>query len=295
MSADPEASFRSRGVPLKAPAPLGRLLREHPSEAVEHYHQEILAGVDVLCALTAETIPRALGQIGMPFRAAALTGAAVELALEAVESAPRPIAVAGVLGSLQVSTPSADRMTEDLAMHATRLAAAGCELLLAHGYGQPALEPGLARLARRAAVVSAATTQLPTWAVLELSEVGSTADGERIEEAARSAIEAGAQVVLMVVPGITCAPVILERVRRVLPNIAVGVCPGVEVGDAGVASSPGVEPAAAIEVWAQGARRLIDGGARVIGGGAGTTARHLAALAALLRGGERQSFWPRAG
>ncbi len=292
MSADPEASFRSRGVPLKPPAPLGRLLREHPAEAVEHYHQEILAGVDVLCALTAETIPRALGQIGMPFRAAALTGAAVELALEAVESAPRPIAVAGVLGSLQVSTPSADRMTEDLAMHATRLAAAGCELLLAHGYGQPSMEPGLARLARRAAVVSAATTQLPTWAVLELSEIGNTADGERIEEAARSAIEAGAQVVLMVVPGIACASGILERVRRVLPHIAVGVSPGAVIGDAG---SPDREPAAELEAWAQGARRLIDAGARVIGGGAGTTSRHLAALAALLRGGERQSFWPRAG
>jgi methionine synthase I (cobalamin-dependent) len=295
VSADPEASFRSRGVALKTPAPLGRLLREHPSEAVEHYHQEILAGVDVLCALTAETIPRALGQIGMPFRAAALTGAAVELALEAVESAPRPIAVAGVLGSLQVSTPSADRMTEDLAMHATRLAAAGCELLLAHGYGQPSLEPGLARLARRAAVVSAATTQLPTWAVLELSASGSTADGERIEEAARSAVEAGAQVVLMVVPGIACAAGILERVRRATPSIAVGVCPGATIDDVEITSTSSHEPAAKIEAWALGARRLIDGGARVIGGGAGTTSRHLAALSALLRGGERQSFWPRAG
>lgn len=295
MSADPEASFRSRGVPLRPPAPLGRLLREHPAEAVEHYHQEILAGVDVLCALTAETIPRALGQIGMPFRAAALTGAAVELALEAVESAPRPIAVAGVLGSLQVTTPSADRMTEDLAMHATRLAAAGCELLLAHGYGQPSLEPGLARLARRAAVVSAATTQLPTWAVLELSEAGNTADGERVEDATRSAVEAGAQVVLMVVPGITSAAAILERVRRAMPHTAVGISPGVEVGDADVTSSPGGQPTAAIEAWAQGARRLIDAGARVVGGGTGTTSRHIAALAALLRGGERQSFWPRAG
>ena len=46
----------------------------------------------LLCALTADTLPRALGAIGMPFRAAALTGSAVELALEAIENAPRPIA-----------------------------------------------------------------------------------------------------------------------------------------------------------------------------------------------------------
>lgn len=293
MSADPEASFRARGVALKAPASLGRLLREQPTEAVEHYHQEIVSGVDVLCALTAETIPRALGQIGMPFRAAALTGSAVELALEAVEGAPRPIAVAGVLGSMQVTPPAPDRMTEDLAMHATRLAAAGCELLLARGYGQPSQEPGLSRLARRAAVVSAATTQLPTWAVLDLSENGTTADGERIEEAARAAADAGALVVLMEVPGIACASALLERARRAVPNIAIGVSPGI---DAVAAEAAGVlaHDAVAIDAWAQGAKVLIDEGARIIGGGAGTTARHLAALATLLRGGERKSFWPRA-
>jgi 5-methyltetrahydrofolate--homocysteine methyltransferase len=296
VSADPEASLRARGVVLKAPASIGRLLREQPTEAIEHYHQEIVAGVDVLCSLTAETIPRALGQIGMPFRAAALTGAAVELALEAVESAPRPIAVAGVLGSLQVSPPALDRMTEDLAMHATRLAAAGCELLLARGYGQLSQEPGLSRLARRAAVVSAATTQLPTWAVLELSENGTTLDGERIEEAARAAVESGAQVVLMEVPGITCALALLERARRALPAIVIGVAPGVDTGATDdVAGVPARQSSAEVEAWAQGAKRLIDAGARIVGGGTGTTARHLAALSALLRGGARQSFWPRAG
>jgi S-methylmethionine-dependent homocysteine/selenocysteine methylase len=295
VSADPEASFRARGVALKAPASVGRLLREQPTEAAEHYHQEIMAGVDVLCALTAETIPRALGQIGMPFRAAALTGSAVELALEAVENAPRPIAVAGVLGSSQVGPTAPDRMTEDLAMHATRLAAAGCELLLARGYGQPSLEPGLSRIARRAAVVSAAATQLPTWAVIELSESGATSDGEMIEDAAHAAADAGAQVVLMEVPNLACASALLERARRAVPDVAIGVALGVSAGPLDLTGVIVHDPAAEIDAWAQGAKRLIDAGARVIGGGPGTTARHLAALSALLRGGERQSFWPRAG
>jgi 5-methyltetrahydrofolate--homocysteine methyltransferase len=295
VSADPEASFRARGVGLKGPASVGRLLREQPTEAAEHYHQEIIAGVDVLCALTAETLPRALGQIGMPFRAAALTGSAVELALEAVDGAPRPIVVAGVLGSSQVSPTAPDRMTEDLAMHATRLAAAGCELLLARGYAQPSAEPGLSRLARRAAVVSAAATQLPTWAVIEISESGSTGDGETIEDAAHAAAEAGAQVVLMEVPNLACAPALLERARRAVPGLAIGVAPGVGVVSTTETGLSLHDAATEASAWAQGAKQLIDAGARIIGGGPGTTARHLSALSALLRGGERQSFWPRAG
>ena len=297
VSADPEASFRARGVGLKGPASVGRLLREQPTEAAEHYHQEIIAGVDVLCALTAETLPRALGQIGMPFRAAALTGSAVELALEAVDGAPRPIVVAGVLGSSQVSPTAPDRMTEDLAMHATRLAAAGCELLLARGYAQASSEPGLSRLARRAAVVSAAATQLPTWAVIELSESGSTGDGETIEDAAHAAAEAGAQVVFMEVPSLACAPALLERARRAVPGVAIGIAPGIGVSVASTEET-GLsihDAASEASAWARGAKLLIDAGARIIGGGPGTTARHLSALSALLRGGERQSFWPRAG
>lgn len=292
VSADPEASFRVRGVALRPPASIGRLLREQPSAASEHYQQEILAGVDVLAALTAVTLPRALSQIGMPFRAAALTGAAVELALLAAAGAPRPIAVAGVLGSSEVAPTTADRITEDLAMHAARLAAAGCELLLARGYGPPSPEPGLSRLARRAAVVSAAATQLPTWAVLELGENGATADGESIEDAARAAVDAGAEVVLLEVPTLACAPALLERARRVVPGVAVGVAPGAPEVD-GAAADPAAETA--IEAWAHGAQRLGESGARVLGGGPGTTARHLAALAALLHGSERQALWPRTG
>ena len=102
VSGDPVASLRAHGVQLHGPAALGRLLREHPSTVREHYHNEITAGVDVLCCLTADTIPRALQQIGMPFRAAALTGDAVELALDAVDLTPRPLIVAGVLGNTEV-------------------------------------------------------------------------------------------------------------------------------------------------------------------------------------------------
>jgi hypothetical protein len=48
------------------------------------------------------------------------------------------------------------------------------------------------------------------------------------------------------------------------------------------------------EPWAVDAKTLLDSGVSVLGGGLGTTHRHLSALSALLRGHQRQSFWPRA-
>jgi len=61
-----------------------------------------------------QSIPRALQQIGMPFRSAALTGDAVELALDAAELTPRPLIVAGVLGNTEVPPVAEDRIGEEL-------------------------------------------------------------------------------------------------------------------------------------------------------------------------------------
>lgn len=281
VSADAEASLRARDVPLRGPAALGLLIREHPGMVAEHYHHEIVCGVDVLCALTEDTLPRVLAQIGMPFRAAALTGCAVDLALDAADDAPRPVIVAGVLGNPRVSPPAADRIAEELAMHATRLAAAGCELIIARGFGH-SVEPGLARLARRAAVVSASATELPTWAVIEMVEGGFTDDGESLEDAGRAALDGGAQVVLLEVAHASMGLPLLDRLRSAVPGLLIGVS---------LAAQPGESP----EAWASAAKQLLDAGSSVLGGGPGTTGRHLAALSRSLRGGERPSLWPSAG
>jgi 5-methyltetrahydrofolate--homocysteine methyltransferase len=281
VSADAEASLRARDVPLKGPSALGRLVREHPGMIAEHYHHEILCGVDVLCALTADTLPRALAQIGMPFRSAALTGCAVDLALDAADAAPRPVIVAGVLGNPHVSPPPTDRIAEELAMHATRLAAAGCELILARGFG-PSAEPGVSRLARRAAVVSASATELPTWAVIAVDEAGFTDDGEPLEDAARAAHDGGAHVALLEIAHASSGLALLERLRGALPALLVGFA---------LAAQSGESP----DAWASAAKLLIDAGSSVLGGGPGTTGRHLSALARLFRGDKRPSLWPAAG
>lgn len=283
IGGDPIASLRARGVALHTPAALGRLLRENPAAVREHYHQEISAGVDVLCCLTTDTIPRALQQIGMAFRAAALTACAVDLALDAADLTPRPLIVAGVLGNGDVPPAAEDRIGEELGTHAARLATAGCELILTRGFGLPPDapphhdDPALVRIARRAAVVSGAVTQLPIWAVIPVDHGGFTLDGESALVSARHAFEEGARVVVFEIPMVEVGLAWHDRLA----------------GDGHIGfslASGALEP----DEWARAATRLLDAGVRVIGGGPGTTQRHLAALSGLLRANERQSRWPRA-
>ena len=284
LGGDPEAELLARGVVLPAPAALGRLLREQPMTVADHYELEIASGVDVLCALTSETTPRALGQIGMAFRAAALTGAAVDLAHDAAQRAARVVAVAGLLGARSGAPLQPDRIAEEYAMHAARLAAAGCEILIARGCGG---DGPYARLARLAAVVSGSSTQLPTWAVIEVGAGLATPDGEPVGEWARAAVDSGATLLLLEAPSPEVALVAMERAgHHGEPRIGVLLA-----ASHGHAASP---DAAGPEAWAAGAKRLVDAGARVIGGGLGTTAHHVTALGRLLGRADRTSIWPRA-
>jgi 5-methyltetrahydrofolate--homocysteine methyltransferase len=268
----------------------------------EHYHQDLLAGVDVLACLTADTLPRALQQIGMPFRSAALTGDAVELALDAAESAPRPLLVAGILGNTEVPYPvllPEDRVSEEMATHATRLAAAGCELIIARGFTAPpdpqhdhgGHEAGFARLARRAAVVSGAMTQLPTWALVAVDASGRADDGTHVDELARRAFDEGAQVALFEIPSAEAGLACVDGLLAICAASTHHGGSGSGIRHLGFAPAAGaLDP----DTWAHEARRLIEAGVRVLGGGPGTTHRHLAALSGLLRGHDRPSLWPRA-
>jgi 5-methyltetrahydrofolate--homocysteine methyltransferase len=294
MSADAAGSLRARGVRLDPNAPLGRLVREDPDAVRELYEAQVEAGVDVLCALTCATAPRSLAPIGMGFRAAALTGVAVDLAIEAAAAVSRRIGVAGVLGHFPASVTSAeaDRVAEDYATHATRLAAAGCEILVACGF-QPegSVPPGLARLARRAAVVSASATQLATWALIELQGGLRTADGESVEDAARAALDGGADTLLFQVDAMELGVGVLGRLERVREDGQIGFL----LTEPGAIGAPGhaEPPCASIDVWVASAMRLIDAGARVLGGGTGTTVGHVAALAKVLREARRVPAWRR--
>ncbi|HEY3236775.1 MAG TPA: homocysteine S-methyltransferase family protein [Polyangiaceae bacterium] len=269
MDADAGASFRARGVALDTPGALGALLRQRPLEVLDHYRAEVHSRVDVLCALTADTTPRALAEVGMQHRSAALTSQAVELAFEAAESTDKPVAIAGVVASDMVSPIAADRLHEELSEHAARVAAAGAELLLARGQG--------ARLSLMAAVVAAASTDLPTWAVIECAASGDLLSGGSALELIESLQLAGASAILFEVVSVDRGLEELARAHWVFESA--GSVPGVLLAGSSRSVRGFEDPDSEPERWVSRALELSAAGARVLGGGASTTETHTAALA----------------
>ncbi|HEU5074503.1 MAG TPA: homocysteine S-methyltransferase family protein [Polyangiaceae bacterium] len=281
LDSDTGAAFRARGVSLDTPGALGQLLRTNEADVLAHYRAEVQSRVDVLSALTADTTPRALAEVGMQHRAALLTGRAVDLAFEAAADAGKPVAIAGILGSDMVSSIDANRLAEELDEHADRIAAAGCELLVVRGQGS--------RFGLMAAVTAAARTGLPTWAVVEAIPEGDfkeTQYGDLWEDLA----SAGVNVVLFEVTDIEQAVRSLDSVQSFVDTkLSVGVL--LAGSSASVRGFP--DEAADVRRWVTRAAELAGHGARVIGGGAGTSEAHTEALAIAL--GELHPSVPVAG
>lgn len=273
LDADTGASFRARRVELDAPGALGMMLRRTPDEVLRHYRAEIRSRVDVLSALTVDTTPRSLAEVGMQHRAALLTGLAVELAHEAAAEAVRPVAVAGVLGGERVAPLAADRLHSEYSEHAGRLAAAGCELLIARGQGS--------RLSLMAATVAAASTERPTWSVIECLPNGEFITGGAVGPLIEALQDAGASVVLFEVTSIDSGIQLLERARGVVS--AEGMVAGVLLAASSLSVRGFPDCSCDPVPWAQRCLELDLNGARVIGGGAGTTESNTAAIAAALR------------
>jgi 5-methyltetrahydrofolate--homocysteine methyltransferase len=264
VDADIGASLRALGVDLDCPGALGQVLRRDPDAVRAHHVVEASRRVDVLSALTADTTPRALAEVGMEHRSAMLTGQAVELALEAAELAPKPVAVAGVLGSDLVTAIDRRRFESETREHALRISVAGPELLVVRGMGTTT------ELTFAAACAS--EVNLPTWAVVDLEM---SAEG-RIEELLTALSLAGAEAVLFEVASIEQG---LERVRRVV-ECDVDIAPGVLLAASESALRGFPEPLRA--GWVSRSLELTQAGARIVGGGAGTTQAHTQALTTAL-------------
>ena len=181
------------------------------------------------------------------------------------------MAVAGVLGSEMVGPVAADRLQEEFHEHAQRLAAAGCELLIARGQGS--------HLELLSAVIAAVETGLPTWAVVECSPDGELIAMGPIPELVAQLEEAGVDVVLFEVASIEHG---VGQLRRAAEVESTRTVPGVLLagGKDSVRGFP--DPDSASGRWADHALDLDSNGARVIGGGAGTTEEHTAVLAQAL-------------
>ncbi len=273
LGSDIEASLRARGHNLDAPGSLGALLHRNPAHVRAHHQAELLNRVDIISALTADTTPRALSEAAMEHRAARLTGDAIDLAAEVASEQLKPTAVAGILGSSLVGATHRIRLDQETREHAERLAAAGIELILVRGVGS------LVDLLYSVATV--ARLDIPCWAVVDETMAR---DG-LLPELAASCEAAGAEALLLEVDSVdlglrylaALAPYAGPLVKGALLNAASGSVRGF--------------PEPLTPTWVERAVELTHSGARIIGGGAGTTSAHTCALAARL-GGLHPSMLP---
>ncbi len=264
VAADPLASLRARGLRLDGGPDIGALLRSNEAAIEAMYRAEADGGADVLVSATADTTTRALLCIGMGFRAAALTSRAVDLAFDVVGESSRPRLVAGVLGSTVPPADEDERVAEELTLHAARLSTAGCQVILART-GAPVEDPVRRAWVWSAAVASGAATGRSTWAVVPVESPTQVAAWAEIaaHEGARAVIFEAADVASLV---------------QALTEVTRGGC-RLPLGAflAGATVDPDSHDVAAVS-------KLLDAGARIVGGGAGSTARATEALARALRG-----------
>lgn len=263
VDSDLAASLGARGCSLDKPGSLGAALHRSADVVRQHHQAELSSRVDVLCAMTADTTPRALAESGMEHRAARLTGEALDVVLELTRSFSRPVAVAGVLGSAQVTATARARFEEELHEHAERIAVGGAQLFLVRGLGS--------RLDLVLAVAAASSCDVPVWAVVD-----STVPEGDLLGAVESLTDAGAEAVLLEVASVDDG---LERIRRVRdadPALVLGA-----LLSAGPDALRGY-PSPLVAGWVDRVVELTDAGARIVGGGAGTTEAHTAALATRL-------------
>jgi len=263
LDADVGASLRARGFEMDGPGALGAILHREPQAVAMHHQAELSCNVDILSALTADTTPRALAEAGMEHRAARLTGIALELISELTATWSRPVGTAGVLGSELVSATQRGRFEDETLEHAARIAAGGADLMIIRGMGS--------RLDLVFAVAAAANHG-SAWAVVDRY----MATDEELPRLALSLTDAGAEAVLLEVDS---AEEGLRRLR-LLEGLASDVIPGTLL-----AAAPDALrgfPSPLFSSWVDRAVELTQSGARIVGGGAGTTEDHTRALASRL-------------
>lgn len=249
---------------VDSPGALGTLLHANRDAVLAHHERELASRVDVLSALTADTTPRSLSESGMEHRSARLTGLAVDLAMEAAEAASRRVAVAAVLGSDHVTATKRDRFEEETKEHVARIAVAGAELLIVRSTGS--------RLDLVFSVAAASACELTSWVIVDRTVAGD----DELPDVLRTLADVGAEAVLFEVASVDEGLQRLARGREALTDLSLGAL---------LSAAPDALrgfPSPLLPHWVDRVVELTDAGARIVGGGAGTTEDHTAALATRL-------------
>jgi S-methylmethionine-dependent homocysteine/selenocysteine methylase len=190
----------------------------------------------------------------------------VDLALEAAQGAGRPVAVAGVLGSLEEPV-GAERalsprvLADEHGEQAVRLHAAGCHLVLVDA--MPSLRETLAATAAARAAMPA------VWTTLSLQNRTLLADGSALAEAATLAVAVGAQALLLEAASMADLAAAVGSVTALALGVPVGV--------------RGVDETPEADGLARALAPALEGGARILGGARGTTPEQIHALVRRVR------------
>jgi 5-methyltetrahydrofolate--homocysteine methyltransferase len=249
----------------------------HP-ERVRQVHQGFIdAGADLLLTNTFGANRLALGKAGLAGHVAEYNRAAVEQARAVADTAGRPVLVCGSLGPTGQLLKPLGKLTREeaeaaFAEQAQVLAESGVDLLW--------LETHSALEELHAALAAALATGLPYAVTLSFDTRGRTMMGTRPAAAWQETQQAAVPPIAF---GANCGSGPAQLVETVLAIVAAtgadatviakGNCGKPRLGG-GYDGTP--------ELMAVYARLARDAGATIIGGCCGTTAEHLAAMAAAL-------------
>jgi S-methylmethionine-dependent homocysteine/selenocysteine methylase len=246
-------ALAAAGVPTPAPRWSAAALVTHPHAVSAVHAAQAAAGVDVLTANTFRTTRRAWGP---GWRAAAREAVGI-----ARGAAPPGVRVAGSIAPLEdCYRPdlSPEHPGREHALLAGVLAEAGCDLLLCETFPHAA--------EALAAVRAGVSTGVPTWLALTAGPDADLLSPEAMGRAARAAVDAGAEAVL-----VNCVPAARTRVY-VEALSGCGVPFGAYANAGAPAEGMGWGPApSAGGRYLSHCRAWVDAGATLLGACCGTT------------------------
>jgi S-methylmethionine-dependent homocysteine/selenocysteine methylase len=278
-----------RGVDTHGPAWSAPAIVRAPEVLAAIHADQVQAGADVITANTFRTQRRVLSRIGEARRAREWTMAAVQIARDAVEQAAQehanerpgapPLRLAGSVAPLDdIDRPelAPDEATARVEHHehVGHLADAHVDLLL--------VEAMTTIAESRAATSAAVGSGLETWTTVTVDRSGGRLlSGEPLDAWVEAIAPLHPAAILVSGAPDVLAPA-LSRIAMLAPEI--GARPGAyaALGPGAALTSRGSEAGADLAAYAEAVKGLVAAGARIVGGGRGTTPAHTGALRAAL-------------